>query len=487
MFGLFFGSILASSNSYTFGVLTAGDGTTLFDEQLGMLENLSTLWTFLCRFLHKNYFSVGVSAGTHSVFLEKLRLQVFQIGRGALLPIVIGRLSSWVAMALDWPQLGQDYLVCFQKHFKSPLHLDAAFDTDLESAELVQAIFPDMVAEEVMDVVAVLVVWKESNVRSFKRARLQVVEQAMVVPLQTQGCSVQDAYKRLVQTNVVSLIEAHTKRRQKVLRLDAESRSKRSDVERKKYTLLLSQVIMDAGLPVVSLIQTLDDPQQGWLHLFGTRRCNTLKNRFKAWRPFAVWLELHFGRKFPVQLKDIIDYMQHRIDEGCGKSVPESFHISLSLVEQLGRVPEGERLSDEQLWKSHVRAWAAELAADAPPVRPAEMYTVAMIISLELVVADDSQRGFARALAWVVLVMVWGSMRCDDVQSALPHRTTLSNYGLRMVLGKSKTSGPDKIQKEVSAHVYRTISLTGEDWLGIGYRICFLWPEPVAFRRVYGT
>ena len=72
------------------------------------------------------------------------------------------------------------------------------------------------------------------------------------------------------------------------------------------------------------------------------------------------------------------------------------------------------------------------------------MYTVAMIISLELVVADNTQRGCARALAWVVLVMVWGSMRCDDVQSALPHRTTLSNYGLRMVLGKSKTSGPDK-------------------------------------------
>ena len=45
--------------------------------------------------------------------------------------------------------------------------------------------------------------------------RLHVVEQAMVVPLQTHGCSVQDAYKRLVQTNVVSLIEAHTKRRQK--------------------------------------------------------------------------------------------------------------------------------------------------------------------------------------------------------------------------------------------------------------------------------
>jgi hypothetical protein len=95
-------------------------------------------------------------------------------------------------------------VICFQKHFKSPLHLDAAFDTDLESAELVRAIFPDMVAEEVMDLVAVLMIWKESNVRSFKRARLHVVEQAMVVPLQTHGCSVQDAYKRLVQTNVFS-------------------------------------------------------------------------------------------------------------------------------------------------------------------------------------------------------------------------------------------------------------------------------------------
>ena len=161
-----------------------------------------------------------------------------------------------------------------------------------------------------------------------------------------------------------------------------------------------------------------------------------------------------------MQLKDIVDYLQHRVDEGCGKSVPESFHISLSLLEHLGRIPEGERLSNEEIWRSHVKAWTAEVAADSPPTKPAEMYTVAMLISLELMVADDSQQLFSRALAWVVLVMIWGSMRCDDMQSALPHRSTLSNFGLRMVLGRTKTSGPDKIQKEVSAHVYRTVSLT---------------------------
>ena len=384
-------------------------------------------------------------------------------------------------MALEWPGLGQDHLICIQKHFKSPLHLDAAFDVDLGAAELIHAIFPDMVAEEVMDIVATLMVWKDANGRSCKRARRQVVDHVMFLPLQSGPHTVQDVYKRLVQTNVVSLIEAHTKKRQKIHRLEAESRAKRADVERKKYTSLLAQVIVDADLPVVALIRTLDDPQQGWVHLFGTRRCNTLKNRYKSWRPFAVWLELHFGRKFPVQLKDIIDYIQHRADEGCGKTIPESFHTSLTLIEQLGRVPEGERLSDEQLWLAHIKAWTAELAADSLPVKPAEMFTIAMLLSLELVVADVSQRLFSRALAWVVLVMIWGSMRCDDVQSTLPHRTTLSNYGLRMVLGKSKTSGPDKIQKEVSVHVYRTVSLTGEDWLGIGYR---LWDdEPFNYRR----
>ena len=147
------------------------------------------------------------------------------------------------------------------------------------------------------------------------------------------------------------------------------------------------------------------------------------------------------------------------MDDGCGKTIPESFHVSLCLIEQLGRVPEGERLSSEELWKSHVKAWTAELVAESEPAKPAEMYTVAMLISLELHVMDTSLPLFSRALAWVVLVMVWGAMRCDDVQCALPHRTTLSNFGLRMVLGKTKTSGPDKAQKEVSAHVYRTVSL----------------------------
>eukprot|EP00435_Cladocopium_sp_Y103_P074208 s172_g47.t1 len=385
-------------------------------------------------------------------------------------------------MEVDWPELHSDHLVCLRKVFRSPVHLEAAFDSHDDASALVQSVFPDMVPEEVEDTVAVLLVWRDSVCRAIKRARHSVVENARCFS-QSSSETVQSVYKDLTRTNVLTLIEQHTKRRQRVLRVEAESRAKRLDVERQKYSMLLSEVIIDAQLPVVALIQTLDDPRQGWLHLFGTRRCNTLKNRYKSWRPFAVWLELHRGRKFPASLRDIIDYIQHRVDEGCGKSIPESFHISLALIEQLGRVPEGERLSGEELWRAHVKAWTAELTAEAPPGKSAEMYTVAMVISLELIAADETLPRFKRALAWVVLVMVWGSMRCDDMQAALPHRTTLSNFGLRLILGRSKTSGPDKVQKEVSVHIYRTASLSGEDWLSIGYRI---WDaDPFDYRRDY--
>ena len=182
-------------------------------------------------------------------------------------------------------------------------------------------------------------------------------------------------------------------------------------------------------------------------------------------------------------MKDPIDYVQHRIDEGCGRTIPESLSAALGLLEQLGRVVEDARITSDPLWKGHVRSWTAELSSEAPPRKPAEMYTIAMAISLELTTMDVGAPVFQRALAWIVLCMLWGAMRCDDVQAILPHRSSLSNYGLRLVLGKSKTTGPDKMQKEVAVHIHRTVSLTGEDWLRTGFEI---WEsDEFKFRRDY--
>ena len=99
------------------------------------------------------------------------------------------------------------------------------------------------------------------------------------------------------------------------------------------------------------------------------------------------------------------------------KTVPESFSVVLNMLETLGKVPLDQQLSRDPLWIGHVKAWTAELAADSPPRRPAEMYTTAMLVSLELLVCNETELIFERAMAWVILVMVWAALRCDDVQS----------------------------------------------------------------------
>jgi hypothetical protein len=387
-------------------------------------------------------------------------------------------------MAVLWPPVEDGIRAHLQRVYITPLRLDAAFDTEEECAIMLRDEFPDLVEEDLLDALAQMTCWKDSMERPFKRNRSELAKQVLFrLPFPGQA-SVQDEFTKLTRTSAICILEMHTKRKQRKYREDpADARAKRFDAERKKYSRLLSQIIVQADLPIVALVKTLDDPQAGWLHIFAARRGNTLKNRFKVWQPFRQWLEWHRGYQYPRGVKDAIDYMQHRVSEGCGRSVPQALHTALAVIEQIGRVPDGARISDDPLWKGHVKSWSAELAEDAPPGKPAEMYTTAILISLELTVVADDEPLFVRALAWVALCMVWGAMRCDDVQAVLPHRSILSNFGLRLVLGKSKTTGPDKVQKEVSVHIFRTASLTGEDWLKAGYD---LWSaEPFNFRWDY--
>jgi len=432
------------------------------------------------------YHFIGVQG--HSVFSEALALK-FSEGSGALCLsnkwLDVGRWGAGsCAMTEWWPDLDEGILSHLQRVFVTPLRLDDAFDNDEESALLLESEFPDILPEDMLDSVAALSQWKEEMTRPLKRARAEVVRGALFrLPLHGQ-LTVQEEFSRLTRTSAICILEMHVKQKQKRYREDpADARTKRFEAERRKYSNLLAQIITQAGLPIVELVRTLEDPRSGWLHLFAARRGNTLKNRYKVWRPFEQWLEWNRGYLFPKGVRDAIDYMQHRVDDGCGKTVPQSLHAAISLIEQLGRVPSDVRISEDPLWIGHIKSWAAELAEDAAPRKPAEMYTVAMLISLELTIVDEAEQLYTCALSWIVLCMVWGAMRCDDMQSALPHRSVLSNFGLRLVLGRSKTTGPDKPQKEVSVHVLRTTSLTGEDWLRVGFDI---WSaDPFNFKRDY--
>ena len=207
-----------------------------------------------------------------------------------------------------------------------------------------------------------------------------------------------------------------------------------------KYAVLLAGDIREADLPVVKHLSGVMDADV-WLKVFGRRRSRTLRNRYKDWTKFRRWLEVTHGRTWPAGIADLIDYSKERLSEGCGKTVLDAFQASLAVLEQVGRVSEPDMLSRDPTWISYLAATTADLKAAAPPVRQAPMITVATIAAPESHVISSDEPAYLRGMAWIALLMVYCSLRTDDVQGMLPNSCVLSNLGFKAVLGRTKTRG----------------------------------------------
>jgi hypothetical protein len=180
---------------------------------------------------------------------------------------------------VEWPAIDPGVLAFLQRLFVTPLRLEASFDSERECGDLISEGFPDIVDELKRDVTAHLMLWKWDNGRAFKRIRRELASEQLYRLPQSDSLSVQEEYQRLTKTSVFCVLEMYTKRKQKKYREDPpDVRSRRFEALRKKYSLLLAQVMIGADLPVVAVVQALDDPQSGWIHLFAARRQHTEKS-----------------------------------------------------------------------------------------------------------------------------------------------------------------------------------------------------------------
>ena len=166
-------------------------------------------------------------------------------------------------------------------------------------------------------------------------------------------------------------------------------------------------------------------------------------------------------------------------------------HASFTILEQLGKVPEDKRLSNDPVWLGHVSSWKLELEMESRPPRSAKPYTTALVLSLELFVLDLEQELYFRFIAWVALISCWTAMRLDDVQNMLPDTMKLSKRGFSCRLSRTKTTGPGKLHGQVAVFVRRDISLSGYDWLGTGLELTnmnsfltkgIIWYQPQMLR-----
>ena len=165
---------------------------------------------------------------------------------------------------------------------------------------------------------------------------------------------------------------------------------------------------------------------------------------------------------------DVVDYLEGRIEDGCGPAAPQGLMGALALLETVGRVDELKKLARDRTLLDCVKNMQMELQVGAPPKRPARLHLIGAMIGLELLVCTGSYCNYTRLIGWVMLLMCWMVLRADDVQWIDPARMHMSGTCLRTILRRTKTTGPGRRAVEVPAYVARDASLSGEDWLGEG-------------------
>ncbi|CAE7632161.1 unnamed protein product [Symbiodinium sp. CCMP2592] len=381
---------------------------------------------------------------------------------------------------MSWPELQGQELALLKGAFTNPRQLQAAFDSRDEAAELIEVFLPGINRDGKYQRADVLVAWAQENESAIKRQRRESLQGMWeVLPQQRVVPKLTDTFDELARSNPLVLLPA-LQRKRRLLRenTDATQRAKEEQLAKKKYALQLAEILKEAKLPLVLQLEGVDRPEEVWPRIFGTRRSKTLRNRLKAWEPFRTWLQCVHEVHWPTSVRQLIDYSNERFQSECGKTVLNSFQASLAVLEQVGKVAETQRLSSDTTWMAHLKSLTADLVGAQAPVQQAPMITVAMIISLELHISREDEPEYARAMAFVALLAVYGSMRMDDLQGMLPATMRLTAQGFKATLGRTKTTGADRRNKEVSVFIHRQAGLSGFDWLGEGFALWKKYTQP---------
>ena len=345
--------------------------------------------------------------------------------------------------------------------YSSVLQFDGAFETMDEAADLVQELLPHRSARDVATMSLA-----PSMARPLSEG-LPSMPRRVLRPRVDPG----EAFTSLVESSPAIALEK-LKKAIKARRASKVGREEREKESREKWGLELVSYIKEAGLPCADRTLAMGDHNNLWLRLFGNRTSKTLRNRAMAWRGFRAWMQVAYGSVWPDSVAAFLKYLEERHEvKPLGKTTPGALLSSLSLLESVGQVPSDDRFSHDSMLIESVRSWQTELESGAKPVKQAPMYTVAILLACELVVRKSSIAVGYRLMAFFLLVMIWGTLRADDVQNIDPSSLQLSQVGLRFVLGRTKTSGPGRRVGTLPGFVSRTTGISGLDWMGEGMRI----------------
>ena len=248
-------------------------------------------------------------------------------------------------------------------------------------------------------------------------------------------------------------IEWRSKRYRRAVEVgDDKARRRADEVERRKWTKKMFEVITSAGLPFgrEAADKGWCDESQEITRILAGLRSTTLRKRHGDFQPFRRWLKSFYGLDFPTENHHILSYFSVRSEEMAARTVYRSLLLSLKFFEIAGDVRVGDRLSGNTALENAAKEFElkrrrqGEEAGEALGVKQAQPMLVAVLCALERVVADESQPKYIRGYAWYRLARHWTAMRFSDGDYLAPASLEKRARGVVGILTRTKTSGIDK-------------------------------------------
>ena len=287
--------------------------------------------------------------------------------------------------AMDWiglEPIGAKFIDHVKHFFRDPSIFYVAVETEDDVRHVLQEAFGSADLGELGEQgIQIILKWKADMLRPFQRMHNRRCLDSfghLRHPGQSGPKSVQDHFEELVRDSPAYVLDLARKQ----LKRKRESKgTQRADLEKQQrdlYALHLAEILQEACLPVTFQISALADPNRAWIRIFGSRRSKTLRNRYRSWSKFRSWYIAFSGLVWPKTLVPLVAYVEEHIQEGCTFSFPSELHAALTVLEQIGRVPDEKRISNDVTWMSHLASWKLELESNARAPKQAKPYTVAV-------------------------------------------------------------------------------------------------------------
>ena len=236
-----------------------------------------------------------------------------------------------------------------------------------------------------------------------------------------------------------------------------------------KWLERLESLIQESPGQHKDMLSQAADAKAALRSILGGARLGTLRLRIRAWEEFRGWLLVRFGRPWPQEMVEVLDFVHEQVALPCSASCPLKFGATLNWVEARCGIWLEQRLGRLEMVKLTLDRAKVDLKDVARQVRRAPRFIAIMIAALELVLGDAEVPLVKKVYSWFRLVKFYAALRWDDLQRLRPGDLALLGTGLSGRLRRTKTTGAGKSVRELPVYIPANANLVNAEWLVQGW------------------